>query len=418
MRLIVIGSGLAGLTAAYFVASERVDVTVIDRTEGPGLETSFANGALLAPSSVAPWNSPGLPRLLLSSIGRERSPVLIRPRQMIALADWGARFLANSRASSHRRATLKNTALARYSRQVLDELMRQESIDFNFESTGTLCVYRDLASLRTAIEQAELVAHAGVRHERLEVDGVVALEPELEPIAQELKGGLFFPEDALGDAHQFCRELRTLCEREGVQFRFSETVLRLHSESGRVAEAQTDAETLKADAYLVAAGSHSASLLADLGLRLPVRPAKGYSITLPRLALQTRLPVLDRDQHIVVTPLGDRVRVAGTAEFAGFDRQVRAPRIDNLIRQFAMVYPRHAAAIRRNQIGEWAGLRPMTADGMPFLGATPISNLYLNTGHGPSGWTLACGSGKSVADVILGRSPSVDISDFGYEGRV
>ena len=417
MRLIIIGSGLAGLTAAYFLAREKVDVTVIDRAEGPGLETSLANGALLAPSSVAPWNSPGLPGLLLRSFARERAPVLIRPSQVFSMAGWSFRFLVNARASPHRRATLKNTALARYSRQVLGELMQQESIEFGFQATGALCLYRDKTSLRTAMAQAELVAHAGVRHERLEVDGIVELEPELEPISKDLKGGLYFPEDALGDAYDFCRGLHKLCEREGVKFRFSETVTKLHSQAGCLTQLQTERDTHRADAYLVAAGSYSASLVASLGLRLPVRPAKGYSITLPRAALKTRHPVLDRDQHIVVTPLGDQLRVAGTAEFAGFDRHLRARRIDNLIHQFGKVYPRHAASLRREQIREWVGLRPMTPDGLPFLGATPISNLYLNTGHGPIGWTLACGSGRSVADVILGRTPSIDISDFSYQGR-
>ena len=432
MRVIIIGSGLSGLTAAYFLAREKVDVMVIDRAGGPGLETSFANGALLAPSSVAPWNSPGLPGLLLRSFARRGAPVLIRPRQMLALAGWGFRFLANARESPHRRATLKNTALARYSRQVLDELMQQESLEFGFQATGTLCLYRDKTSLRTAMAQPELVAHAGVRHERLEVDGIVELEPELEPISKDLKGGLYFPEDALGDAYDFCRSLHKLCEREGVKFRFSETVTKLHSQAGRLTQLQTERDeterdthqteeterdTHRADAYLVAAGSYSASLVASLGLRLPVRPAKGYSITLPRAALKTRHPVLDRDQHIVVTPLGDQLRVAGTAEFAGFDRHLRARRIDNLIHQFGKVYPRHAASLRREQIREWVGLRPMTPDGLPFLGATPISNLYLNTGHGPIGWTLACGSDKSVADDILGRTPSIDISDFSYQGR-
>lgn len=417
MRLIVIGSGLAGLTAAYYLAREKVDVMVIERAEGPGLETSFANGSLLAPSSVSPWNSPGLPGLLLRSMGREQAPVLIRPRQMIAMAGWGLRFLANARASSHGRATLKNTALARYSRQVLGELMRQECMDFKFQATGTLCVYRDHSSLRAATAHAEFVAHAGVRHERLDVDAVVELEPELKPISKHLRGGLYYPEDALGDAHDFCRCLHQLCEKAGVEFRFSETVVRLQGEAGRVTQVQTDAANHQADAYLVAAGSYSASLVASLGLRLPVRPAKGYSITLPKLTLKTRYPVLDRDQHIVITPLGDHIRVAGTAEFAGFDRHLDARRIDNLIRQFASVYPRHAASLSREQIREWAGLRPMTPDGMPFLGATPISNLYLNTGHGPSGWTLACGSGKSVADVILKRSPDIDLSEFSYAGR-
>lgn len=417
MRLIVIGSGLSGLTAAYYLAREKVDVTVIDRADGVGLETSFANGALLAPSSVAPWNSPGLPRLLLRTLGREAAPVLIRPRQMIAMAGWGCRFLVNARASAHRRATLRNTALARYSHQVLGELLREAPIDFNFEATGTLRLYRDQSSLRAAMAQAELIGHAGVRHERLDVDGVVELEPELEPISRHLKGGLYFPEDALGDAHQFCRGLQALCETEGVEFRFAESVVRMEAESGRVKEIHTDVGSHRADAYLVAAGSYSAPLLEGLGLRLPVRPAKGYSITLPRAALKTRHPVLDRDQHIVVTPLGERVRVAGTAEFAGYDHHLRARRIDNLIRQFARVYPRHAASLKREEVREWAGLRPMTPDGMPFLGATPIANLYLNTGHGPCGWTLACGSGKSVADVILRRTPNVDISHFGYAGR-
>ncbi len=417
MRLIIIGSGLAGLTTAYFLAREKVDVTVFDQAEGAGLETSFANGGLLAPSGMAPWNSPGLAGTLLRSIGREHSPVLVRANQWLKLADWGLEFLANSRTSAYRKATLKNISLARYSQQVLQELLREESLEFDFAATGTLCLYRDQTSLHSAMAQAEFIAHAGVRHQRLDASDVVDLEPELEPIYGQIKGGIHFPEDASGDAHRFCLELHRLCERVGVDFRFRESVLDLEEEAGRVSQVRTDAGTYRADAYLIAAGSYSAPLVARLGLKLPVRPAKGYSITLPSSELRTRHPVLDRDQHIVVTPLGDRIRVAGTAEFAGFDTHIRPKRIDNLIAQFARVYPKRAASLRREEIREWTGLRPMAADGMPFLGATPIPNLYLNTGHGPSGWTLACGSGKSVSDLILRRTPHIDIADFGYARR-
>lgn len=417
MRVVIIGSGLAGITTAFFLAREKVDVTVIDRAAGPGAETSFANGSLMAPSSVAPWNGPGLFGELLRSLGRETSPMLVRPREIPKLAGWGLEFLANSRRAAHQRATLRNASLARYSRQVLNELMQEEALEFEFDAKGSISVYRDQTSLREARDHAEIIAHAGVRHERLDNEGVTELEPTLRPISNELEGALYFPEDAVGDAHLFCREMHRLCVKADVEFRFAETVLSLEGEAGRLASVRTSRESYEADAYLLAAGSYSPLLLAPLELNLPVRPAKGYSISFPRQGLATRHPVLDCDLHTVVTPLKDRIRVAGTAEFTGFDKEIRPARVENLVRMFASLYPHRAASLDRSDITPWTGLRPMSADGMPFLGATPLSNLFLNTGHGASGWTLACGSAQGVADIILRRTPQVDISDFAFARR-
>lgn len=412
MRVVIIGSGLAGITTAFFLAREKVDVTVIDRAKGPGEETSFANGSLIAPSGVAPWNSPGLFMELLRAFGRETAPVLVRPREIPRLVGWGAQFLANSRRAAHRRATLRNATLARYSRQVLNELMQEEEIAFEFGAKGTICLFRDQSSLRAAREHAELIAHTGVRHERLDLKGLTDLEPTLEPIAPRLEGALYFPEDALGDAHLFCREMHRLCVAAGVKFAFGQTVLDLQGDDGRVTGVRTSEGEYQADAYLVAAGSFSPPLVASLDMEVPVRPAKGYSISFPKRGLATRHPVLDRDLHIVVTPLKERMRVAGTAEFAGFDNNLNPARVENLVRMYKSVYPQHAASLQRKEITAWTGLRPMSADGMPFLGATPYSNLYLNTGHGPCGWTLACGSAQAVADTMLRRAPQIDISDF------
>lgn len=414
MHVIIIGSGLAGVTTAFFLAREKVDVTVIDRAKGPGEETSFANGSLIAPSGVSPWNSPGLFMELLRAFGRETAPMLVRPREIPRLFGWGLEFLANSRRSPHRRATLRNASLARYSRQVLNELMHEEAIAFEFAARGTICLYRDQASLRAANENAEVIAHTGVRHERLDTEGLTRLEPELEPIARNLVGALYFPDDALGDAHLFCREMHRLCVKAGVKFEFGQTVLRLQSAGGRVTGVQTSQAVCRGDAYLLAAGSFSPLLVAPLEMDVPVRPAKGYSISFPKQGLAARHPVIDRDLHTVVTPLDERMRVAGTAEFAGFDNNLNPARVENLVRMFRSVYPKHSASLHRNDITAWTGLRPMSVDGMPFLGATPYPNLYFNTGHGACGWTLACGSAQIVADSILRHAPQIDISHFTY----
>lgn len=416
MKVIVIGSGLAGMTAAWFLSRNGCEVTVIDRSAGPAMETSFANGSLITASLSDPWNSPGVFKTLIGTIGREDSPMLLRPRAVLGMIGWGVDFLRNSSRPRFEQAYLRNVRFSKFSQQVMRDLVQEVTLRFDHARCGTLQIFREAADLDGGIRTARFLEQVNVAHRALSIDELLELQPALAPIASDLAGAIIFPDDEVGDAHQFCEELRRACENRGVQFLYSREVVALRRQHKDIVSVQTVDDTLTADAYVVAAGSFSAALLRPLGLRLPIRPAKGYSITMPMgdWPQRPRYPLLDPQLHAVVVPLGDRLRAAGTAEFTGFDTSITAPRVNNLRGLLRRIYPDFEARLEDADVTAWAGLRPMTSDGSPILGRSPIRNLFLNTGHGPLGWTMACGSGKVVADVVCGRDATVDLDGFGY----
>jgi D-amino-acid dehydrogenase len=408
VKALVIGSGLIGTTSAYFLARRGWEVTVLDRQEGPGRETSFANGALLTPSMPEPWNAPGSWRVLLQSLPRSDSALKLRLKALPQLAGWGLGFLRNSSPARYRRNSVKNLKLALHSVQVMAELRREINIEYGGAWPGTLRVIRDPAALARALAWAEGLRAEGLTYRPLTAAQVVALEPALAPIGGQLAGGIHYPVDEMGNAYRFCVALADHARRAGVEFLFETPVTRIELGKGGVAAVLSGSRRFTADRYVVAAGSYTPLLLKRLGLSVPVKPAKGYSITFERRPLDPplRVPVADDDFHAVVVPLENVIRVAGTAEFTGYDLGLTEARIANLLTLVNQVLPN--GRFERSQATAWCGLRPMSVDGVPIIGPTPIANLWTNTGHGPLGWTLAAASGHLLADLMTGGSPAVE----------
>ena len=416
MKVIVIGAGLAGVTTACYLSANGAEVTVVDRAQGPAKETSFANGSMITPSLADPWNAPGVFKALLGSLGQDDSPMLLRAAALPGMVGWGVRFLRNSGARQFEEAYLRNVRFSQYSQRVMRQLRQQRELEFDYAADGTIKLFRNAEALENGIKMAHFLKQVNVEHRVLEVDELLKMQPALATVADELSGAVAYPGDETGDAWKFCVQLARLIEDEGVTFRYSEGVLRFNRKNKQLDGLVTPRGNLRADAYVLAAGSFSTGLARQLGFRLPVRPAKGYSITVPVGAWtqRPRYPLVDDELHAAVVPVGDRLRVAGTAEFAGYDTTIDGTRVANLRGLLARTYPDFEASIGNADINAWTGLRPMTHDGSPILGRSPVENLYLNTGHGPLGWTMACGSGKVVADIVCGNEPEIDLGGFGY----
>ncbi len=408
MKALIIGSGLIGTTSAYFLARRGWEVTVIDRQEGPAQETSFANGSLLTPSMAEPWNAPGSWRVLLESLGRSDSPLKLRLKALPHLGGWGIGFLRHSSPQHYERNTVKNLELALHSLEVLRSLRQETGIEYGCQTQGSLRLIRSPAALERALAWGEkLRAASGLTFRRLTGDEVVAMEPALAPIGSQLAGGIHYPADEIGNAYKFTVGLAEHARQRGVEFRFRTAVTGIEVRQGNVTAVVSGQTRFTADRYIVAAGSYSPLLLKGLGLHLPVKPAKGYSLTFehPRLEPLLKWPICDDDFHAVVVPLEGVIRVAGTAEFAGYDLSLPDARIQNLANLVRKVLP--AGGFERAQAKPWCGLRPMSVDGVPIIGPTPVGNLWVNTGHGPLGWTLAAGSGQLISDLLTGGSPRV-----------
>lgn len=412
MHVLVIGSGLAGVSTAYYLHRGGADVTVLDRSTAPGRETSYANGAMLTPSLADPWNAPGVLRTLMRSFGNDDAPMLLHLGELPRLALWGLRFLRNARRERFEASFLHNVSLARYAQTLLADIRRETGIEFEFRAGGILKVFEDPQALEAAVRVAHWLKQAGIGHRVLDVPALIALEPQIAGAAERLVGAVHYPDDQVGNARLYCETLARWLTEAGVRFRFSEQVLGFQRPAGRLVAVRTARGILQADAVVLAAGCDSPSLARQLGLKVPVVPAKGYSITVSVAdGALPAYPVVDDALHAAVVPLGrNRLRVAGTAEFAGFDRRVRQPRIDNLVRLLNRIYP--SVPTEGRPLDAWAGLRPMSPDGRPLLGATRQRNIYLNTGHGALGWTLATASGKVVAEQVLGLSPTHDAAPF------
>ena len=412
MKIVVIGSGLIGLTTAYFLRCRGHEVTVIDRQPGPGLETSFANGALLTPSMAEPWNAPGSWRLLLSSLGRSDAPMQLRLGALPALAGWGISFLRNSRLARFERNTLSNVRLALYSLDAMESLRAQTHLQYGRSARGALKLFRNSQAWDHAWAAAQRLLPEGLRFRRLSREETLDLEPALAPIGTQLRGAIHYQADETGDAYRFCTALANHAQQQGVEFRFDTEVSSLQLGSGRVTAARSGKEHFVADRYIVAAGSYSTPLLRGIGIRLPVRPVKGYSVTFEHAAgdESLRIPIVDDDFHAAVVPLAGAIRVAGTAEFAGYDRRPNPVRTGNLVRLLRRLLPRSQFNIEAAR--PWNGLRPMSPDGVPLIGSTSVRNVMVSTGHGHLGWTLAAGSARLLTDLLSAETPSIDPAPY------
>lgn len=417
MRVIVIGAGLIGVATAYFLNQQGHAVEVLDRREGAGMDTSFANGGMLTPSQSEPWNQPGIFWKALAWVGRADSPFLVRPRALLGMAGWGWNFLRNSSPRNFLNNMRKNARLATYSLGILRELRRRHDLHYHESTRGTIKVFTDGKTFDAMIEHAGLYADLNIAHRLLDGPAVIGLEPSLSAWNPPIIGGIHYPDDESGDAHVFCQLVAQQALQAGVNFHYQVEVTGFERVHRRITAVRTALGSRTADVYVLAAGSYSTLLAKSVDINLPVRPVKGYSLTidLDDLDRAPRIPVVDESMHIAYVPLGARLRVAGTAEINGYDPTIRRERIASMYRHVARVYPELAAKHGLDSIKQWAGLRPYSSDGVPVMGQTPYDNLYLNTGHGHLGWSMAAGSGKFVADIVSGMTPALDPKPYALD---
>jgi D-amino-acid dehydrogenase len=417
MRVLILGSGVIGTCSAWYLARAGFDVTVVDRQMAPGRETSFANAGQISPGYASPWAAPGVPLKALKWLFMRHAPLAIRPGLDPQQYLWLLQMLRNCTASRYAVNKARMVRLSEYSRDCLDELRRETGLEYDGRQLGTMQVFRTQAQLDGADKDTAVLDQYGVPYELLDRAGIVRFEPALAGVADQLSGALRLPNDETGDCELFTRRLAERARAAGVEFRFGATVERFEHDGARVTGVRIDGQTERADRYVLALGSYSPRLLATLGIRLPVYPLKGYSLTVPITdpAMAPTSTILDETYKVAVTRLGQRIRVGGMAEVAGFDLSLSPRRRATLEKVINDLYPQGGDVGRATF---WTGLRPATPDGTPVVGATRFDNLYLNTGHGTLGWTMACGSGRYLADLIAGQPPRIsgeglDISRYG-----
>ncbi len=411
----VLGAGVVGVTTAWYLAKAGHEVVVVDRQPGAGLETSFANGGQISPCHAEPWANPSTPLKALRWMGVEDAPLVFRWRRWDPpLWAWSTRFLLNCPAGRARVNTDRTLRVAIYSRGCLQALRRETGIEYDQKTLGILHVYRDPHEFGHAVAAADLMGKFGLRRQVKTPDEAVAIEPALAAVHSQLAGAIFTPDDESGDAHKFTRKLAALCAERGVTFHYGTRIHGFEWSAGRIGAISTDRGRLRADAYVLALGSWSPQMARQVGLELPIYPAKGYSATLP-VAEGAEAPcvsITDDEHKMVYSRLGDRLRCAGTAELAGWNDAMTRIRAEALVAHAKALFPR-AGDFAEAEL--WAGLRPVTPDSVPILGPTRIDNLFLNTGHGTLGWTMSCGSGKVLADLISGRPADIDMTGLGLE---
>jgi D-amino-acid dehydrogenase len=417
MRVVVLGAGVVGVTAAWYLAQDGHEVTVVDRHAGPALETSFANGGQISASYAEPWANPDAPAKIVKWLGQEDAPLLFRLRLDPRQWRWGLQFLIECLPSRTRRNTIQCLRLAMYSRECLKALRAQTGIRYDHLERGILSFYTDRAEFEHGVRAAALMREFGCDREVKSVDACVAIEPALASCRDKLAGGIFTASDESGDAQRFTEELARLAQRNGVRFRWNMQVESLAAEGDTIAAARCvneehRKEILRADAYVVALGSYSPFLLQPLGVPCLVYPAKGYSatVTIGEHRGAPMVSLTDLAWKIVFTRLGGRLRIAGTAELSGYSKEINLVRCEALLARTFDLFP---DAGDRDSAQFWTGLRPATPSNVPLVGATRYRNLFLDTGHGTLGWTMACGSGRAVADVVGGRKPGVDFAFTG-----
>ena len=412
MRVLVLGAGVIGTATAWYARRAGHEVTVVDRRDGAGLETSFANGGQVAISHAEPWANPDAPLKILKWAWRDDAPLLFRPNADPAQWAWGLRFLCECSPARTRENISRIVKLSAYSGKSLRELREETGIRYDALTRGILQYYTERDDFEIALEAAKIMRRYGIEREVKTPDEAVAIEPALAAARARLVGATFTAMDESGDAHLFTKNLASLAADSGVVFRFGHTIQGLlkgaQGISGVVVKRREGhEETLTADAYVVALGSYSPLLTRPIGIDLRVYPLKGYSATMDVLdpAKAPTVSLTDEAAKIVMSRLGNRLRVAGTAELSGYSTEINPVRCEALVRRAREFFP---GAADYDRAVFWAGLRPATPGNVPLVGRTRHPHLYLNTGHGTLGWTMACGSGRALADIISGRPPEVD----------
>ncbi|HEY2019937.1 D-amino acid dehydrogenase [Paraburkholderia sp.] len=410
MRVVVLGSGVVGVTSAYYLARAGHEVTVIDREAGPALETSFANAGQISPGYASPWAAPGVPLKAVKWMFRKHAPLAVRLDGTTFQLQWMWQMLQNCTASRYAVNKGLMVRLAEYSRDCLQALRAETGIQYEGRTGGTLQVFRTQQQFDGAAKDIAVLQEANVRYELLSADQLAEAEPALAAVSHKLTGGLRLPGDETGDCQMFTTRLAALAEELGVKFRYNTSIDALAMAGDRIAGVQCGNELVRADSFVVALGSYSTRLLDGI-VKIPVYPLKGYSITAPVVdaAAAPVSTVLDETFKIAITRFDDRIRVGGMAEIVGFDKSLRHARRETLELCVNDLFPGGGDTSKATF---WTGLRPMTPDGTPIVGRTRVPNLYLNTGHGTLGWTMSCGSGQLLADVMSGKQPAIRADDL------
>lgn len=410
MKVIVLGAGIVGVTSAYQLAKAGHAVTVIDRQQGPALETSFANAGEVSFGYCSPWAAPGIPIKAVKWLFMQHAPLILRPKVDAAMLSWLVKMLSNCTSERYAINKSRMLRLADYSRISLATLRAETGIAYDERMQGTLQLFRTQAQLDASAKDVTALAADGIPYEVLDRDGCIRVEPALKHVREKIVGGLRTPKDETGDCFKFANQLAAKAEEIGVRFAYGTEIKGLDVEGGRVRGVVTAKEKLPADAVVVALGSYSPLLVRPFGIRLPVYPVKGYSLTIP-ITDASRAPestVMDETYKIAITRLGDRIRVGGMAEISGYTNDLGMARRRTLEHSVMDLFPGGDA----NKGSFWSGLRPMTPDGTPVIGPTKIDGLYLNTGHGTLGWTMSTGSARVIADLVGDRKPEIDTTDL------
>ncbi|AYG68413.1 MULTISPECIES: D-amino acid dehydrogenase [unclassified Rhizobium] len=410
MKVVVLGAGIVGVTSAYQLAKAGHEVTVIDRQQGPALETSFANAGEVSFGYCSPWAAPGIPAKALKWLFMKHAPLILRPKVDGAMLSWMVRMLSNCTSERYAINKSRMLRLADYSRISLAQLRQETGIAYDERMQGTLQLFRTQQQLDASAKDVKALAADGIPYEVLDRDGCVRVEPALLHVREKIVGGLLTPKDETGDCFKFTNALAAKAIEFGVKFQYGTTIKGLDVEGGQTRGVMTDRGRVDADAIVVALGSYSPLLLKPLGISLSVYPVKGYSLTIP-IADASRAPestVMDETYKIAITRLGDRIRVGGMAEISGYTNDLGLARRQTLEHSVTDLFPGGDVA----KASFWSGLRPMTPDGTPVIGATKIRGLYLNTGHGTLGWTMSSGSARVISDLVSGRKPDIDATDL------
>ena len=408
MQVLILGSGVIGTTMAYYLAQAGHEVTVVDRQPGPALETSYANAGEVSPGYSAPWAGPGVPIKAVKWMLMHHSPLVIKPMLDPAMWRWGLSMLRNCTESRYRVNKARMVRLAEYSRDCLKELRTATGIAYDERAQGTLQLFRTQKQLDGVGKDVDILRQYGVPFQVLEGDAYLEYEPALALVKHKFVGALRLPGDETGDCFKFTQELARMAESHGARFRFGVNIEAIEREGDTISGVRTDAGVLTADRYILALGSYSPLLAKPLGIDLPIYPVKGFSITVPidDAAMSPESTIMDESHKVAVTRLGARIRVGGTAQLSGFDLRLDQARRGTLEFVANDLFPKGGDVSRAEF---WTGLRPMTPDGTPIVGATRFPNLLLSTGHGTLGWTMAAGTGRVIADLLSGRDPGIDL---------
>jgi len=411
MTTVVLGAGVVGTATAWYLRKAGHEVVLVERQAEAAMETSWGNGGVIHASEVEPWSQPGMPTKIIKWLGKENAPLLLRYSAIPHMLRWGIDFARNCTPERFRANATSNLHLALHSLKSLQEIGAETGIDYDRATRGVLKIYRSKESLDGAQRSTDYLAQHGLLYERVDPERCVDLEPALRDTKPTLAGALYFARDEVGDSNKFTQGLAAAAAARGVQCRFGETVERIETSGGRVRAVITNKGRIAADIVVAALGSFTAPLLAKNGVRVPIYPVKGVSITFKRAGWNTApaLPVIDDSKLFGLIPIGDRMRISGSAEITGYDATPATARAEAIVANASFTFPEMKRHFDIAKSRVWAGLRPVSPSGTPIIGETRIGGLWVNAGHGHLGWTLSCGSGRVIADLIEGRNPGIPV---------